>query len=174
MRSPRLPLLLLSLVLVACSPTLNWRVVQAGEGELKAMLPCKPDTGRRQQELAGQTLTVQMLGCEAGDALFAISVTDLGDESRAPAVQVQWQTSLLGTMLATRVKTGTYTIRGAGAGAALAPVSLQASGLRPDGRPVAMHGVWFARGTRLYHAVIYAEHIRPELSEPFFGGLALQ
>jgi hypothetical protein len=169
----RLSLILsLALLLAACSPSLNWREVRPGGAELKALLPCKPDQGSRRQRLAGQDIDISMVGCEAGGALFAISVAELGDPDRALAVQVQWQAHLLGNMQAGVSSNSAYVIKGAGA--QLAPVRLIARGLRPDGRPVAAQGVWFARGTRLYHAVIYADTISQEQSEPFFSGLEFQ
>lgn len=161
-----------ALLLAACSPSLNWREVRPAGAELQALLPCKPDEGSRRQRLAGQDIDIHMLGCEAGGALFAISVAELGDPDRALAVQVQWQAHLLGNMQASVSSNSAYALKGAGA--QLAPVRLSARGLRPDGRPVAAQGVWFARGTRLYHAVIYADTIRQEQSEPFFSGLAFQ
>lgn len=165
-------ILSLVILLAACSPALNWRVVQAGGAELKALLPCKPDQGSRRQRLAGQDIDIHMLGCEAGGALYAVSVAELGAPQRALAVQIQWQAQLLGNMQAGASSNSAYAIKGAGA--QLEPVRLSARGLRPDGRPVAMQGVWFARGTRLYHAVIYADTISNEQSEPFFGGLEFQ
>ncbi len=158
----------LALVLAACSPSLNWRVVRPG-GELKAMLPCKPDQGSRRQNLAGREIEVRMLGCEVAGALYAVSVAELGDG--AQAVQVQWQANLLGNMQAQVSASSAWTLKGVNA--MQAPVRLTAQGLRPDGRVVAAQAVWFAHGTRLYHAVIYAERISTEMSEPFFGGLEL-
>jgi len=163
-------LLGLALVLAACSPSLNWREVRPGGG-LKALLPCKPDQGSRQQNLAGREIEVQMLGCEAAGALYAVSVAELGDARHALAVQVQWQANLLGNMQATASTSSAWSLKGVNA--LLEPVRLKARGLRPDGQPVAVEAVWFAHGTRLYHAVIYAERIATEMSEPFFSGLEL-
>lgn len=169
MYRPFLPLGL-ALALAACSPSLNWREVRPG-GELKALLPCKPDQGSRQQNLAGRVVEVQMLGCEAAGALYAVSVVELGDARHAMAIQVQWQANLLGNMQATASANSAWTLKGANA--MLDPVRLKARGLRPDGQPVAAEAVWFVHGTRLYHAVIYAERIATEMSEPFFSGLEL-
>lgn len=163
-------LLGLALVLAACSPSLNWREVRPG-AELKALLPCKPDQGSRRQSLAGREIEVQMWGCEAAGALYAVSVAELGDASHGLAVQVQWQANLLGNMQAIASTSSAWSLKGANA--ALEPVRLQARGLRPDGQPVAAEAVWFAHGTRLYHAAIYAERIAPAMSEPFFSGLEL-
>lgn len=163
--------LILSVLLVACSPALNWREARLPGGELKALLPCKPDQGQRQQSLAGQEITIAMQGCEAGGALFAVSVAELGQEGQALAVQVQWQAQLLGNMRAGTSATSPFALRGSTP--PFEPVRLTARGLGPEGRPVEAQGVWFARGARLYHAVIYAERITAEMSEPFFGGLEL-
>jgi len=161
----------LALLLGACSPALNWREARLPGGELKALLPCKPDQGQRQQSLAGQELAIAMQGCEAGGALFAVSVAQLDQAGRTLAVQAQWQAQLLGNMRAGTSSTGPFAIKGSTP--PLDPVRLTARGLGPDGRPVEAQGVWFARGARLYHAVIYAERITTEMSEPFFGGLEL-
>lgn len=167
-----LPILSLSLLLAACSPSLNWREVPVAGGELKALLPCKPDKASRKQSLAAQELDITMLGCEAGGALYAVSMAELGAPDRALAVQVQWQANLLGNMQATSSASSSFAIKGAAP--QLDPVRLTAAGAGPDGRPVQAQGVWFARGAHLYHAVIYAERISAEMSEPFFGGLELQ
>ncbi len=167
----RLLLTSLVLLLLACSPALNWREVRLAGGELKALLPCKPDQADRRQSIAGREFELRMLGCEAGGALYALSVVELGDAAHALAVQVQWQASLLGTLQASASASSPWALKGAGP--SLEPVQLSAQGVRPDGRPLAARAVWFARGTRLYHAVVYAERISTEMSEPFFSGLAL-
>lgn len=164
-------LLSISLLLAACSPTLNWREVRPGGGELKALLPCKPDQAQRRQSLAGQEVDVHMLGCEAGGALYAVSVAELGDRLNALDVQTQWQASLLGNMQASTSVRSHWTLKGADV--SVAPVRLSAQGLRPDGRPVTAQAVWFSRGKRTYHAAIYAERINTTMSEPFFSGLEL-
>ncbi|MEQ1659937.1 MAG: hypothetical protein ABL896_14305 [Hylemonella sp.] len=163
-------LLGLALLLAACSPTLNWREVRPG-GELKALLPCKPDQGSRRQSLAGREIEVSMMGCEAAGALYAVSAAELGDARQALAVQVQWQAHLLGNMQATASDSSAWNLKGANA--VLEPVRLKAQGLRRDGHPVAAEAVWFTHGTRLYHAAIYAKRISTEMSEPFFSGLEL-
>lgn len=161
----------IAILLGACSPAYNWREVRLAGSELKAMLPCKADQGSRRQSLAGREIEIRMLGCEASGALYAVSVAGLEDEKHAMAVQVQWQANLLGNMQASASASSAWTVKGAGT--ALEPVRLSARGLRPDGREVMAQAVWFARGTRLYHAAIYAERINSEMSDPFFSGLEL-
>ncbi len=162
------PLLIL---LQACSPSLNWREVRLGGGELKAVLPCKPDQAQRRQSLAGYEIELAMLGCEAGGALYAISVAELGTPAQAQQVQAQWQTNLLATLQAQGASRQVYAIRGANAQPEA--LQLQASGRTADGRALTVQAVWFMRGTRLYHAAVYAERLTAEMSEPFFSGMEL-
>ena len=167
----RLALLLLPLALAACSPSLNWREVRLGGGELKAMLPCKPDQATRRQSLAGYEVDLTMLGCEAGGGLYAISVVELTTPLQALPVQAQWQTNLLATMQAQGASRQPYGIRGASAQPE--SVRLQALGRDSEGRALTVQAVWFTRGKRLYHAALYAERLTPEMSEPFFSGMEL-
>ena len=163
-----LPLLIL---LQACSPSLNWREVRLAGGELKAMLPCKPDQAQRRQSLAGYEIELNMIGCEAGGALYAISAAELGTPAQAQQVQAQWQTNLLATLQAQGGIRQAYAIRGANAQPEA--LQLQASGRTEDGRALTVQAVWFMRGTRLYHAAVYAERLSTEMSEPFFSGMEL-
>lgn len=166
----RFALLLLALALAACSPSLNWREVRLG-GELKAMLPCKPDQATRRQSLAGYELDLTMLGCEAGGGLYAISVVELATPLQALPVQAQWQTNLLATMQAQGSNRQPYGIRGASAQPE--SVRLEALGRDSEGRAITVQAVWFTRGKRLYHAALYAPRPTPEMSEPFFSGMEL-
>ena len=162
---------LLTTLLLACSPGLNWREVQLAGGELKALLPCKPDQATRQQSLAGYEIELAMLGCEADGALYALSVAELGSPGQGQAVLAQWQTNLLATLQAQGASRQPYVLRGASAQPEA--VSWQVRGRRDDGRELMVQAVWFMRGNRLYHAALYAERVTPEMSEPFFSGMKL-
>jgi len=165
------PVFCVALLLGACSPALNWREVRAGDGELKALLPCQPDRGVRRQSLGPQEVELRMLGCEAGGALFAIAVADLGAQGVGQAAQVQWQARMLANMQATSPSVVPMKIRGAGT--EVTPQRISARGVRPDGSPVEVQAVWFMRGTRLYHAALYADKVSEAMTEPFFDGLEL-
>ena len=86
--------LISAMALAACSPALNWREVRVGKSELKALLPCKPDHGSRNQRLGGQDVELKMLGCETEGALFAVASAELGDAQAALVAKAQWQESL--------------------------------------------------------------------------------
>jgi hypothetical protein len=74
-------------ILMACTPTFNWRDVSFEQAPATALLPCKPDRGSRPVELAGQKLMMHMAGCEAGGAMFAVALIELPDAKQSVAVQ---------------------------------------------------------------------------------------
>ncbi len=158
-----------SLALSACSPTFNWRETRPQGTALVALLPCKPDRGARLVPLAGQQLELRMLGCDAGGATFAVAHTDIRDAAQAGAALAQWKTVMLGHMRATASQEQPFLL--AGASAVPAPVRVAAKGRHPDGSAVAAQAVWFARGSEIFHAVIYADKISPEIADTFFSGL---
>lgn len=79
-------LCLAALNLAACTPTFNWREVGFDQAGVTAVLPCKPDRGTRPVQLAGQSLNLSMLGCEAGGAMFTVSVLELPTGGSAQVV----------------------------------------------------------------------------------------
>ena len=72
-------------LLVACSPTFNWREVALDNAPVTVLLPCKPDHASRMVPLAGATRLMAMVGCEAGGATFTVAVIDVGDEQKVSA-----------------------------------------------------------------------------------------
>jgi hypothetical protein len=160
--------------LVACSPTFNWREAHwAQDTALKVMLPCKPDQASRPMRVADQTLTLRIMGCEAGGTLFAVAVVDVRDTPHAIEVQRQWQQTMLVNMHAVNIsdsrKQKTFVFPGASEQPQ--PVRIHAQGQRQDGRELSAQALWFARGGRLYHAAIYADKLDANVMQTFFEGL---
>jgi len=188
------------LLLMGCSPSLNWRQVrlkpepvnatgaQDEVAALQALLPCKPDRAMRAQRMAGYEVMVTMLGCEADGGLFALAVAVPSSQQALMAVLAQWQTHVLASVHAQGGSRKPFTPKGADAqppgtqllargyrgameGASDAPAP-EAQG--PSGRALNVQAVWFARGGRLYHAAVYAERLSQAMTEPFFGSLAFE
>ena len=158
--------LVLVLGLSACSPPLNWRTVALGDIALE--LPCKPDHAQRQVTLGEQKLEMDMVGCEADGALFAVSRVVLPKALTTDQLQAHWQTATLQQM-----KTQ--------GNPSVAPENprhqapslkmLSAAGQTPDGRAVQARLAWAKAGAGLYHFAVYAPRITPEMAEPFFDGI---
>lgn len=112
-----------------------------------------------------------MLGCDAGDATFAVAFADLGDTDNVSEVLAQWQALTLDNMKATPENTQTRPLRVPGASAEPAPVLVRARGQRPDGRAVNGWAAYFTQGSQVVQVVMYASAIEPVAAEIYFASL---
>ena len=170
--------------LAACNPTFNWRDVRPEGTALSLLLPCKPDMAEKKVPLGERPVAMRLLGCDVGDATFAIAVADVEDVSRVAGVLLQWQNGTLANMKAP------LSVQPAGAlkkgatevelfrlpGAALQPpaVLVKARGQRADGTPVSGQAAYFVQGSQVFQAVMYAAEINPEVAETFFSSLKFE
>lgn len=192
----------LLLLLSACSPTFNWRLLPLDGTSLQALMPCKPESASRSVPLLpGVPTTLHLYSCEAGGLRFAVAWADAGAADRvAPALDA-WRQASLHTL---RVAGGrAAALPGATSGAApVAPpadtagtaalqaasadidwpaqvagadavLGVQASGTDPQGQPVQTRAVYFARGTQVFQAAVYGVRLPDEALEAFFAGLRL-
>jgi hypothetical protein len=79
------------LSLAACTPAFNWRDVSFDQAGVTALLPCKPDRGTRPVQLAGQSVQMSMMGCEAGGAMFTVALVQLPQAAQANQVAAEWK-----------------------------------------------------------------------------------
>jgi hypothetical protein len=79
-------LVVLLTLLSGCTPAFNWRETGFDQAGVTALLPCKPDRGTRAVQLAGQTAQMSMAGCEAGGAMFTVSLLEAPSEAALPAI----------------------------------------------------------------------------------------
>ena len=170
---PRVYLALAALALAACTPTFNWREVSVEATPLKAMLPCKPERVERRLEFTpGREVVVHALGCEAGQATFAVLYTELSQTGELGEALARWKNGNLTSTKATVRSEAPY--QPAGALGLPQSVQVHADGQRADGSAVQSQSAYFARGTQAFQAVIYAQRITPEMSEPFFSCLRFE
>jgi len=158
--------------LLACSPTFNWREVRVESTGLKAMFPCKPDHATRNVTLAGRPVSLEALACDAGGGTFAVLFAD-ADPGSAGEFLGRWQAA---TLAGLRSNTAPESQPFRPPGALELPQSLQmaASGQRADGSAVQGRAAYFARGRQVFQAVVYADKLGSEATEPFFSGLAFE
>nr|WP_295781910.1 hypothetical protein [Rhodoferax sp.] len=178
------------LATTACSPALNWREVPI-EG-LVALLPCKPDHATRTVQLGSQNTVLQMSGCEAGGALYAISHVHIADAAQVGATQVAWRQSTLANLRASAVQTQSLPLAklvpgkaqaraiggtpGSAAPSDTAAFNLEKmDGKRPDGTAVQARLAWLTKGQDIYHVAVYGTKLdQEEMSELLFSELRLQ
>jgi len=163
----------LALCLWACSPALNWRTVSLAGTPLQAQLPCKPDRTEREVPLGGVAVTLQVAGCEADGAMFALMTARLPAGTDPQATLLGWQQATVQHLQASAPQWQDWRLPGA------LPMpaqrSLQASGRRADGQPVHARAVWAALaegdGVRVLHAVVYAPRDPQAAAQAFFEAL---
>ncbi|APW36245.1 hypothetical protein RD110_02650 [Rhodoferax koreense] len=160
----------------ACQPALNWREVRSDVHPLVVLLPCKPDHGSREVPLGGTPVMMDMAGCEAAGATFAVSHARLADAAQVGPVLAGWRAAVLANMRAADATDQPFTPPGAMTFAS--SLRSRATGQRADGAPVAAQAVWFARigpgGVDVFHAVVYAQRQDAALeaaADTFFAGL---
>lgn len=160
-------LCVVSLGLLACSPTYNWREVRVGESSLIALLPCKAKKAERQVPMLGHTVQLYMASCDVADATFVFSFLRLAAGADPVAAAEAWKLATLASLKAPpeQVREWVPPQR-----AGLAFKGWQVSGVRPSGQPVLVHVLPMARGQELYQAAVYGE-VPADVLEALVDGL---
>lgn len=65
-------IMLLSVLLSACSPDYNWRSITLGAGEVTAFFPGKPSVQQRELVFEGQPLNFSVTSVTVSGAIFAV------------------------------------------------------------------------------------------------------
>jgi hypothetical protein len=163
-------ILCVCLVLNACTPTLDWREVRPAQSDLKLMFPCRPETQARAIALAGSSVTMQMLTCQAGTWRYALSSADVLEPSRvAPALQ-ELRSSTARNWSGTAQSAGSFKL--SGFRTPLEGTRLALSGQFPDGRPAVVESAFFAIGTRVFQAAVVGPRAGGDAGEVFFNSIA--
>ena len=156
--------------LVGCNPTFNWRDVRPDGTRLALLMPCKPDKTQRTVPIAGQPTELNLLSCDAGGVTFAIAAADVRDATLAAVALVQWQSATLANIKALATPGDAFKLPGLTSGA----VVVKAIGQRANGKVVSSQALYFAQGTQVFQAVMYADSIAPDVADTFFSGLKFE
>ena len=156
---------ILALLLAGCSPALDWRSVEV-EG-LRTVLPCKPDRAARDVVLGQLPVRMSMAGCEAQDALFAISQVTVPVGTDAADLEQAWRSAALAQMQASQSEMLTVPQR------PQAPLLhlTRASGRNADGSPVQASLGWVVHKGSVFHLAVYAKATPASLTEPLVADL---
>jgi hypothetical protein len=123
--------------------------------------------------MGAQIAELKLLSCNAGNATFAVASADIANQAATSAVLAQWQAAALANIHA-EPSAVSSPFKLLGASSEPAAVLVKAQGKRPDGAPTSSQTVYFAQGSRVFQAVIYAEKITPEAAQTFFSSLKLE
>lgn len=167
-------LLALTLALVACSPTYNWREVRPAGSTLLALMPCKPEQAERAAPLGGSPVVLHMHSCETGGLTFAVAWAELAASDSSAEALDRWRGAALAAIRADPGRAGdpalqwTPEVRGADQAQGLV-----AQGTQHDQRTVQMRAAHFSRGQQVYQAAVYGAALPDEVVTTFFEGLRL-
>ena len=157
--------------LAACNPTFNWRDTRPDGTRLALLMPCKPDKAQRTVPMAHQPTELMLLSCDAGGATFAIAVADVKDASKVAATLAQWQSATLANMKAApKASSAAFKLTGLASGT----IIVKATGQRANGQAVSSQAAYFAQGSQVFQAVMYADKIAPDVADTFFSGLKFE
>jgi hypothetical protein len=164
-RSVCLPIALLC----ACSPALDWRQVRPAGFDLEAMFPCRPATLSRVVELAHRRLEMAMHACAVGGSTYAVGSLTLEDVRDVGPALVALREAAVRNVDGSASEGNTIQVPGSTPQGDAARVVL--TGKRPDGTAVVEHVGVFARGNRVYQAMVVGDRPDPEAVSTFFDGL---
>ena len=164
---------LIATLLGACSPVFNWRVVPIADDGLVALLPCKPDRATRNLPLgADASIAVDMTGCEAGGATFAVAHATAEDAAQAERWMSAWRAATRSQLAGRTVAEGPSALLRATASPA--PVRLD---VQEAGSQAPAHMLWFAQQRAgkmaLYQATVLGKPSSADALPTFFEGLRL-
>lgn len=172
-----------TVAMVACSPTHNWRNVRHEGVPLQALMPCKPDQAEREVPLLGPDrppVTLRMLGCDVGRSTFAVATVALPDAAQGladEAVVGLWSRATWASLRQT-VKEG----QTAPAGWTTLPVAVSGadrawrwSGPAQDhrGQTLRAEVLWATGHGWAVQAAVYGPPQPAEVTDTFFEGVRL-
>lgn len=163
---------LIILLLAACDPTFNWRETQIAAGSLVAVFPCKPQKMVRPVVFAAREVELHMTSCDTAGVTVAVAHASISNRSQAGPILAQWRNATLAGMRASSSTVSALQLEHSDP--LPQSVTVQASGVRPDGRAVTFQGAWFARETELFAALMYSDKANSEVADTFFSGLKLR
>jgi hypothetical protein len=166
------------LLLVACSPALDWRDARLG-GPVQLLMPCKPERIERQLTLVDRPAQALMLVCDADGITWSVTRYQLGEPAQVGPVLRELRLKLgrnLGAEPAGEPAPLDATLP---AGLAHLPEAgrVQLAGHRPNGDAVQARALFFGEGARAYQlvALLPGSSGKPQQArtEQFFDGVQL-
>ena len=177
--NPQMPLIraltepfLFVLLLVACSPALDWRDVKLAHTPLRLQLPCRAVAQERSIQMVGQRVQWHLMACSSGELTFGVAWADLGNPVLvSPALQELLTAA--GTNLAASIDaTKPLLVRGATPHAASRQALL--TGRRADGQAVQMHLAVFTYGTAVFQVTALGPAVNTEVVDTLMDSLRFQ
>lgn len=175
-RPERATLIAAAAALIACSPTFNWREVPIGDAGVVALLPCKPDRATRELPLGAESIPVDMAGCKAGGATFAVAHARTASPEQADAWLRAWRIATRSQLVDVPLIESPAVVARAASSPAPVRLDTQEADAAASGR--AAHVLWFAQrrpdgGASIYQATVSGSPSSTEAVLTFFEGFRI-
>jgi len=158
-------------VVVGCTPALDWRDVRPEGSDLTMLFPCRPDRQERRVQIGAAVSTMRMDTCRASGMLFSLAFVDATDAAAVGPTLATLRASAAANIGAvTTVQR--LDIAGATPNAESALVRMQ--GRLADGRTRTERAAFFAHGMRVYQAAMLGESLPDDTAETFFGAIKVR
>lgn len=157
-------------MLVACTPALDWREVRPVDSDALALFPCKPARHARTVQLAGATVEMHLAACRAQEATYAVAYATLPAPAQVTPALDQLRRAAAANIGGIPAATD-WTITGMTPNPLAQKLVMQ--GRDAEGKAVQEQAVFFVRGLRVYQATIVGPALDPAAAETFFSGLKL-
>jgi hypothetical protein len=163
-------------LLMACSPTHNWRDYSSQDAPFRVMFPNKPTVHKRTIDIGGMPVEMTMTAVDVDGTTFAVGSAEAPDAAKAQAALAAMKTALVRNIGATVTKekaTGAASVSGANStqGASL---DIEATGMQ-NGTPMKLIGHFESRNKRFYQVIVMgkAKAISPEQVDQFMSSFKL-
>lgn len=154
-------------LLAACSPALNWRELRFDEAGVSQLFPCKPVRQQRSLVLSGAPQVLVLQVCDAAGATWALAHTRASDPGEVPKLLDALATAAHANVGALRGAPLAQAVPGSAGHAASGRYRL--TGHAPDGRPVEVAVLLYARGTRAVQLTVLGSRLADDAVETFFS-----
>lgn len=162
---------LIVLWLCACTPAQDWREITPVGLGITALFPCRPAIQSRDILIAAQPVNMVLLACATGGTTFALSSARIGD-IRALGDALQALSAAAATKLGAALVVGDP-LQLQGMTPNQHARSFRLTGQLADGTGMVEHLWVFARGDRIYQAIVLGEQPNADAVQAFFAGLKL-
>ena len=161
-------------VILGCTPDLNWREIKSQQGSVRLLMPCKPEQATRTVTLQANQKVVStelhLQACEAGCMQFALGELKIPLESSPDALLDAWRLASLAALKAQPSQSVTQP-RQVNRNS---PMLGMQTRVETDQHQA--QWAWFVLGNTIYQLGVYGESSDKKLSEiadSYFSGIEL-
>jgi hypothetical protein len=163
-------------LLIACSPTYNWRDYSSQDAPFRVMFPDKPTVHKRAIDIDGMPVEMTMTAVDVNGTTFAVGSAEAPDAAKAQAALAAMKTALVRNIGATvtKEKSSAAAATSATTSTQSASLDVEATGVQ-NGTPMKLIGHFESRNKRFYQVIVMgkAKAMSAEQTDQFLSSFKL-